>query len=889
MKNFKSLPVFVALFFVSFVFAAPAHSEDQSPAGFLNQGRVILPINQVLTPAGKQVELPSMRPQVIKFSPNGKILVTSGKTAELIVLDPSNGKILQRVKCPSSSASTETNSVSNQILKPDKDAQVSYTGLAFSPDSKWIYLSNVNGDIKVFSVDEKNSVHPAYSIPLPDMPKELNKRKKDIPAGLALSPDGSHLYVTLNISNQVAEIDLKTKQLIRYFDVGVCPYTVCLATGKLYVSNWGGSRPDDSGTTGPIGTTGRVRVDPVRFIANQGSVSVIDLAIGKLKPEIQTGRHASAMTLTKNGKYLFIANSAQDSVSVIDTSSDKIIETIDTNWHTGDLFGATPDGLVFDDDHNLLYVCNATQNAICVVSFKPGDSKLLGLIPTAWFPGAIDFDSARKSLYVANIKGVGSWKRLLANEKKSYNSHQYFGTLSLIPVPDTAKLKKYTQSVLKNNHAALKETAMLPPRPNQLPVPIPERTGEPSVIKHVIYIIKENRTYDQVLGDIKQGNGDKNMCVFGEDITPNLHKICREFVLLDNTYCSGILSADGHQWADTGITTDYMEKSFAGFPRSYPDGMGPTESDAMAYSPAGFIWDNAIAHKISLRDYGEFTDSTVRWKDSANKKEPNFLEIYRDITSKTGLIEIRSSACIDSLKPYIDERTIGWGLHVPDMFRADRFIADLAEFEKSGKMPQFIIICLPNDHTSGTGFGAPTPAAQVADNDLAFGRICQAVSKSTFWKDTCIFSIEDDPQSGWDHVSGYRTTAYVISPYTKRGVVVSEKYDQPAILRTMELILGLPPMNQIDAVSTPLTTCFTDKPDFTPYTIVPNNIPLDQMNPNPSAIADPQRKNFAIASASLPLKEVDKCPELLFNKILWNAMKGSHAKFPPMADIDDDD
>jgi hypothetical protein len=300
------------------------------------------------------------------------------------------------------------------------------------------------------------------------------------------------------------------------------------------------------------------------------------------------------------------------------------------------------------------------------------------------------------------------------------------------------------------------------------------------------------------------------LCVFGEQVTPNQHKMVRDFVLLDNTYCSGIVSADGHQWADTGITTDYMEKSFAGFPRSYPDGMEDTDVDAIAYSPAGFIWDNALANGKTVRNYGEFAITEKSWKDRARTNKIEWLDSYRDFVNDTGLIQISSRPAIESLRPHLNTNTVGWDMDIPDVFRAAEFIKELKEFEGNGRFPNLVIICLPNDHTSGTSVGAPTPAAQVADNDLAFGYIVEAISKSPFWKETCIFAIEDDPQAGWDHVSVYRKTAYVVSPYARRGAVVSTQYNQTSLLRTIELMLGLPPMNQLDASATPMSDCFTD-------------------------------------------------------------------------------
>jgi YVTN family beta-propeller protein len=700
---------------------------------------------------------------------------------------------------------------------------------------------------------------------------------------LAISKDGTRLYVVFNLSNRLMELEAATGKQIRKWEVGVAPYDVVLAGRKAYVSNWGGRRTEKGVVTGPAGRGTKVRVDLVRFIANEGSVSVIDLGSGQVNNEIQVGLHSSAMALTPDGRYLLVANAGSDTVSVIDTRSDRVIETISVRLRPNDLFGASPNALAFDGTGKLLYVCNGTQNAVAVVSFRPGKSKLLGLIPTGWFPGAIAFDAKRRALYVANIKGVGAWKRYGADEKAKFKTNQHFGTLSLFAVPDKTQLNRFTAEVLRNNRRAITEEAVLPPRPRIPFRPVPERVGEPSVFQHVVYIIKENRTYDQVLGDMKEGNGDSSLCVFGEEVTPNQHKICREFVLLDNTYCSGLVSADGHQWTDSAFATDYLEKSFAGFPRSYPDGMEDSDIDALAYSPAGFIWDNVLAHGKTLRDYGEFTIGSTGWKERGRRAPPKFLDFYRDFVNQSGLTRISCRPAIASLGPHIKRDTIGWNLNVPDVFRAAQFIKELKQFERDGKFPHLSIICLPNDHTSGTKKNSPTPAAQVADNDLAFGQIVEAISNSRFWRDTCIFAIEDDPQDGWDHVSSYRTTAYVVSPYTKRRAVVHDNFNQTSLIRTMELILGLRPMNQMDAAATPMFACFTHQPDFTPYVAVTNNIPLDQMNPEPKAIADPLLRRYAEASAKLPLEQIDQCPEELFNRILWHAQKGSQAPFPVWA------
>jgi len=326
-----------------------------------------------------------------------------------------------------------------------------------------------------------------------------------------------------------------------------------------------------------------------------------------------------------------------------------------------------------------------------------------------------------------------------------------------------------------------------------------------------------------------------------------------------------------------------MEKSFAGFPRSYPDGMGDDEIDALAYAPTGFIWDNVLAHGKTLRNYGEFAITRKSWKDKSRKGEPKFLDHYREFVDGTDTINLWSEPAVESLRPYLVTNTVGWDMDVPDVFRAAQFIQELKQFEHAGNFPSFVIVCQPNDHTSGTKAGSPTPAAQVADGDLAFGQIVEAISRSGFWKETCILAIQDHQQAGWDHVSGYRTTAYVVSPYTKRGQVVSTQYNQTSLLRTMELILGLPPMNQMDATATPMFDCFMDTPDFTPFTAAANNVPLDQMNPEPKKVADALLRKYAYASARLPLAKVDQCPEDLLNRILWHAMKGPQAPYPVWA------
>jgi len=858
----------------------------KKPADAASAGRgTTLPVSQIITPAGIQVELPGLRPQVLALSPDGRLLITSGKTHEIVVVDPETGGIKQRVPFPAEAiGDPRPVSPSENILKPGDEGQVSYTGLAFSPEGKRLYLSNVNGSIEVFGVDPGGKISGLFSVPLPAA--GAPRRAEEIPAGIAVSNDGKRLYVALNLSNRLGEFESKDGRLLRLFDVGVAPYDVVLVGRKAYVSNWGGRRPQAGDVTGPAGRGTLVKVDPSTFVANEGSVTVVDLDSGETAAEVPVHLHASALAVSPDLRYVVCANAASDNLSVIDIRNDDVVETIWTKPSPADLFGASPNALAFDRGGGRLFIANGTQNAVAVVGFDPAGrgSRLLGLVPVGWFPGAIAYHPRLDRICVANIKGIETVKGLDEHSGVSgFNSHQYHGSLSLVPVPAAAKLHRFTAAVWDNYHRGRIAKALLPPRPGQPSRPVPERIGEPSVFKHVVYVIKENRTYDQVLGDMPLGNGDPTLCIFGERITPNQHKMASEFVLLDNIFCCGILSADGHQWSMSAFGTDYLEKSFAGWPRSYPDGMGEDEADALAYAPTGFIWDNALRHGKTLRDYGEFAIPAVRWADPNRPGEPDWAACWQEYNNPRGEIVFGCKPAIESLRPYLASRTVGWSMEVPDAFRADAFIRELEEFERLGTFPDLVLICLPNDHTSGTKEGTPTPASYVADNDLAFGRIVEAVGRSRFWKDTVVFGIEDDPQDGWDHVSGYRTTAYVISPYTKRGRTVRTPYNTVSILRTIEQILGLPPMNQFDAAALPMFDCFTETPDFTPFKAVPNLVPLDMMNPPKEAIDDPLLRELAVLSDQLDFKRIDACPEDVLNRILWHAAKGSGIPFPKWA------
>ncbi|MEY2600120.1 MAG: hypothetical protein RLZZ142_2379 [Verrucomicrobiota bacterium] len=897
-----------SLFCLSLVFSAgfgllsppPVQAKETAPpkelpelVGRLSENRYLTPAGQLLTPAGRQVDLPGMRPQALALSPDGRILVATGKTAELAVIDPTSGALLQKVPLPrpavpaSDSALPSPGTESTQLGK-EPPGQLSFTGLVFSPDGNRLFLSNVAGSVCVFAV---HANHPLEAIANWPMPKAA-KRKADLPTGLAVSSDGKRLYVAGNLENKLYELDASSGGVLRSWNTGSAPFAVVLAADKAYVSNQGGRIPGPDDPSAPAGKGTPVRVDPVRHVASEGSVTVIDLKAGAVKCEISVELHASAMVLSPNGKHLVVANTGSDTLSVIDTQSEHVVEKIFTRQSPADLFGAQPNALVFEPNGKRLWAANGTQNAVAAIDFDPADqeSKLVGLLPSGWFPGALAFDAKRKALYVANIKGNGAFKTLKPGETPKFGTKDFYGTLCLIPLPSKEELSVMTRMALVNLRYPMLAESRLPARRDQPARPLPERVGEPSVFKHVLYVIKENRTYDQVLGDIPSGNGDPALCIFGERVTPNQHKIAREFVLLDNTYCAGVQSADGHQWTDSAIANSYMERQVtAGFPRSYPGGKSEEGVDALAWASSGFLWDHAIAHGKTFRNYGEWMISEAGWKDGGKKEKPRWIDYWSQFQTGSGPLKLRSRPGIESLRKHSKLDTVGWDLNVPDVMRAQAFIRELHDFESRGDLPQLMLLFLPNDHTGGTRGKHPAPASQVADNDLAFGRVVEAISKSRFWADTCIFAIEDDPQAGWDHVSGYRTTCYVVSAYTPRRKVIHTHYNQTSLVRSIELILGLPPMNQLDATASPMRDCFVPTPDFTPYNATPNTTPLDQLNPEPRTIGDRQLRADAMVSARLPLDEPDRCPENTLNQILWRAMKGPKTAYPRWAVHAEDD
>jgi YVTN family beta-propeller protein len=841
-----------------------ADEQDTLKVGEQPDGRIVVPTNQILQPAGRQITFPG-RPVDLALAEDGKVLVAkSNRTLELI--DLTTGKVRQTLLIP-------------QPLLPVGDKKPGFSVVGLLVRGGRVYASDAMGQVRVAERRADGKYAFTKSIDL------LKPRVGGLahPAGLALLPD-DEVMVTSTRGNNVQLVDLTTGELRQTVPVGVAPFTVLpVGPGRCYVTNWGGDPPAE-GDPQAVSSGTPIRIDPRTGVANHGTVSVIAAVPGKWKQvkTIEVGLHPCAMVASPRGRFVYVANAASDTVSVIDRRSDTVVETIAVRPEGRLPFGSGPNALAVNPDGGTLYVANGTNNCVAVVRLgsaafdadpaerRPEKSAVAGLIPTGWYPGAIVVSPDGKTLYVANIKGHGSLSQPRPKEKGK-QTYDYLGSVSVIDVPDAAQLAKYTETVNANNRLAYSIAGLEKPRPDAKPVPVPARHGEPSPFKHVIYVIKENRTYDQVFGDMKEGNGDPKLLMFGEEVTPNHHALARQFTLFDNFYCSGVLSADGHTWCNEAYVSDYLERSFGGFTRSYPD----DGSDPLAYVPTGFLWDNALAHKKTLRNYGEYVKTTYLPPKST------WSEWYSEYKLPGSDLRLKATAKanVKTLEPYTHPGYPWFPLLMPDVYRARLFINELKEFARKGEFPNLVYVTLPCDHTDGTRPGYPTPRAMVADNDLALGQLVEAVSKSKFWPEACIFVVEDDPQNGFDHVDAHRTVALVISPYTKRKYVDHTNYNQTGLVKTIELVLGLPPMNQLDLSATPMRNCFDSRPDLASYTALPNRVKLDEMNP-PLGKLQGKALDWAKKSLALDLDDGDAADEDTLNRILWHATRGYDTAYP---------
>lgn len=794
-----------------------------------------------------------------RLRPAGDVVIFGGRPIDL-VLSPDGRTLFLKDNRGVVEIDTATWRVRQEL--PFASGGGSMHGIAVTPDGTRLFATTAQNRLAEAGVSEDGRLHWKRSIPLPG-PKGAGDSHA---CGIALSSDGSTAYVCLSRNNTLGVVDLKEGKLVREIPVGVAPWGIALSPdgNSAWVSNWGGRRPGPDDKTAP--SSGTPTMIDSRGVADSGSVSLVDLHAGQEIVQIAVDLHPSDLKLSADGRSLYVANANSDTVSVLDTAARALKETISVRPNPRLPFGSAPNGLALSRDGATLYVANGGNNAIAVVDIGRSEgqkSRVSGFVPTGWYPGAVIADD--RALYIASVKGIG--RQAKQPGKAGWNVLDHEGAAMRVPLPSEADLPRLTAQALQG--ARVPQILRLPQsgQVGRKPVPIPERPGEPSVFEHVVYVLKENRTYDQVFGDLPKGNNDPSLCLFGRNVTPNHHALAEQFVLLDNFYCNGVLSADGHSWATEGNVTDHLEKAFGGFTRSYTFG-----DDPLTYSSSGFLWDNAVAHGRTFRNYGEM-----------DYAEPvpaaDFKTIYRDYTEKTGRISFSQNIGLENLRQYSCREYPGWNLRIPDVLRADVFLKELKAAEANGSWPNLLLVYLPNDHTSGTSPGAPTPRAQVADNDLALGRIVEGISKSRFWPKTAIFVMEDDPQDGFDHVDGHRSPALVVSPYTRRGKVVSTFYNQTSVLHTMERILGLPPMNQMDALSPLMRACFQVKPDFRPYACLPNRVSLDEMNPAVSSLQGKARA-MALKSAKLPLNHPDEANEETLNRILWIAMKGEKVPYP---------
>ncbi|MBB6049684.1 bifunctional YncE family protein/alkaline phosphatase family protein [Armatimonas rosea] len=811
-------------------------------------GAALVSSNQRITPVGKLQTLRASRPKDVAVSPDGALVAVLAQNQ--VALYSATGESVASV------AGIEAGPL----------------GIVWEPSGQALYATLAGGKVARFAKSESGwkkdkelTIDSVGALGDPDIAAGTQGRGRQTGdpqlTGLAISPDGARLYVGMGIRNVIAVVNLTTGKTERTVLVDAAPYHLRLSPdGKTLAVSCRGGRVAGKNEASADSAGTAIRIDTKTDAAKSGSVALVDTASLTAR-KVEAGRQPSGLAFTKDSKTLYVASSDDDTLQVLDVVGAKVTRAFVLAPEQDPGFGQIPTAVALSSNERVAYVACGGANAIAHVELATG--KILGYTPTGWYPIALSgspMHGGGGGLVVASSKGYGS--RTL-REKPSPASGVH-GTLGLVQfTPPTIADPKV---VAENNRWGMAER---PARRGVAPVPVPERVGEPSVFKHVVYIIKENQTYDYVFGDMKEGNGDPKLALFPEEVTPNHHALARQFVLLDNTYTSGTNSADGHQWSVSAVANDYMEHNYAAHTRSYPYDGG----DALSGSPTGFLWTAAVAKKKSVRVYGEFVNKPVITDTQTGKPvRPGWKTLWDDYKSGGKRYAMKPGTDNAALRPLLHPTYIGFPSTVSDQWRADQYLADIDQFEKDGKMPNLSILLLPDDHTAGTRAGGPTPRATVADNDLALGRIVERLSKSKFWKETLILVIEDDSQFGVDHVDGHRTVALCISPYTRRGSVNSTLFNHTSFIRTIGLTLGFPAMNRFDRTATPLTSCFTSTPDLTPFAALPNRIPLDELNPGKVALSGEARR-LAEACEKLNWDDVDKADAETVARAIWSAQR----------------
>ncbi len=692
----------------------------------------------------------------------------------------------------------------------------SWSGLAFTPDSKRIYVSSGAGyavsDIQYFDHwDTQGWKEGRAGVNLLGSTKD-----KTAVSSINVSSDGKLLYALNNSDDHLYILETHGGRAVSRLKVGDHPLTAKLAKdGKmLYVANLGA--------------------------ANVAIVDVSDPVHPTLTATLATDPHPNDIALTADDR-LFVSCGNTNNVISFDLKTRSRLEVINTSLGPKAPAGSTPNSLGLSPDGEMLYVANADNNSVAVIEVEDrGKSKPLGFLPTGWYPTFVTVVPDGKRVIVASSKGNGTGPNRVKRPidpiapavSFQHMGNQMNGLVSFIDTPNARKLAEMTKQVYDN---ALYRDAQLEESGAPGTTVIPSKVGQASPIEHVLFIMKENRTYDQVFGDLKQGNGDPSLTLFGRDVTPNQHALAEQFVLLDNLYCSGEVSQDGQPWTTSAYATDFTQRAWT---LSYSRHGRVNVGGGIQEQATPYIWELAVQKALKVKTFG--------------------------MGNRRGVAGVRSTR--------FEQRAADGSLRARDYERADRFVEEFEELDREGKVPNFMMMSLGENHTSGTAPGAYTPKAQVASNDVAVGKIVQAITKSKVWGKFAIFIIEDDAQNGPDHVDSHRTVGLVISPYVKRKVVDSSMYSTVSMLRTIELLLGLPPMTQHDAAAPPMVNSFMAKPDLSGFTAI--GARTDLMTKNP-----PQGYG-AVLSAKMDFSEYDRIDEDALNRILWHSIKGENVAYP---------
>ncbi|WP_374948279.1 bifunctional YncE family protein/alkaline phosphatase family protein [Mucilaginibacter sp.] len=783
--------------------AITANAFAQTPGTIAATQQVLLPNGWKLSPTGRSLPLGDL-PLNMQLSSSGKLLAVTNNgqsTQSLQLIDPRSEKLLD-----------------------EKVLGKSWYGIAFSNNESKLYASGGNDNIILTFNLSDNKLGKPDTIKL----GQPWPKSKIGPTGMVVNKAGNRLYTVTKEDSSLYIIDPNQRTILNKVKLAAEAYSCVLSPDEktIYISLWGGDK-----------------------------VAFYNTETGKLS-SISTGSHPNELLLNKKGNLLFVANANDNSVSIINTVTRKTLETVSTALYPTKLSGSTTNGFALSANQKTLYIANADNNCLAVFNVsKPGNSQSRGFIPVGWYPTNVKMlgskilvSNGKGFTSMANPKGPQPVKKTdnsgyqtgAINSREQYIGGLFKGTLSFIETPTDLQLKAFTKQVYANTPftSAIEKVAK-----GEAGNPIPRKKGDVSPIKHVFYIIKENRTYDQVMGDAEAGNGDTSLCIFGKKVTPNQHAIANEFVLLDNFYVDAEVSADGHNWSMAAYATDFVEKTW---PTSYGGRGGTYDFEGTrkaAFPRDGFIWDYCKRAGLTYRTYGEFAEGGAKPK-----------------------------ANIKSLEGHFCMQAPGFDMNIKDTTRVRIWAHDFDSLVTRNAVPQFNTIRLSNDHTSGQRKGAFTPIAAVADNDLAVGQFIAHLSQSPVWKESVVFVLEDDAQNGPDHIDAHRSPVFVAGPYVKRNAVIHNMYSTSGVLRTIELILGLPPMSQYDAAAMPLYECFTSKPDLSPYLAKSARVSLDQRN---VAVNESSRR-----SESFNLAKEDSAPDLDLNEVVWKSVKGENAIMP---------